>query len=128
MLTKAVYWQMIVNNPAERIQPPKAPKPKRGCYDEVPIRILIDNLEKITGNDIKYKVAVLLDIFIGARLGALAGLEWSNIDLNTGIISINKSSQYLSNKGVFTKSSKTESSIREVVIPNFIVSLPKDKL
>ena len=60
---------MIVNNPAERVQPPKAPKSKRDCYDEVQTRILIDNLEKLTGNDIKYKVAVLLDIFIGARLG-----------------------------------------------------------
>lgn len=126
MLTKAVYWQMIVNNPAERVQPPKAPKPKRECYDEVQTRILIDNLEKLTGNDIKYKVAVLLDIFIGARLGELAGLEWSDIDLKNGIISINKSSQYLSDKGIFTKSPKTESSVREVAIPDFIVSLLKE--
>ena len=95
MLTKAVYWQMIVSNPAERVQPPKAPKPKRNCYDEFQTRILIDNLKKLTGNDIKYKMAVLLDIFIGARLGELAGLEWSDIDLKNGIISINKSSQYL---------------------------------
>ena len=39
---------MLVNNPAERVQPPKAPKPKRDCYDEVQTRILIDNLEKLT--------------------------------------------------------------------------------
>lgn len=123
MLTKAAYWQMIVNNPAERVQPPKT---KRDCYNEVQTRILIDNLEKLTGNDIKYKVAVLLDIFIGARLGELAGLEWSDIDLKNGIISINKSSQYLSDKGIFTKSPKTESSVREVAIPDFIVSLLKE--
>ena len=126
MLQKAVYWQMIVTNPADRVQSPKAPKPKRECYDEVQTRILIDNLEKLTGNDVKYKVAVLLDIFIGARLGELAGLEWSDIDLNNGIISINKSSQYLSDKGIFTKNPKTESSIREVAIPDFIVSLLKE--
>ena len=123
MLTKAVYWQMIVTNPADRVQPPKL---KRECYDEVQTRILIDNLERLTGNDIKYKVAVLLDIFIGARLGELAGLEWSDIDLKNGIISINKSSQYLSDKGIFTKSPKTESSVREVAIPDFIVSLLKE--
>lgn len=28
MLHKAVYWQLIVANPAERVQPPKARKPK----------------------------------------------------------------------------------------------------
>lgn len=51
------------------------------------------------------------------------GLEWSDIDFTNGIVSINKSSQYLSNKGVFTKTPKTESSIRDVAIPNFVVSL-----
>ena len=60
-------------------------------------------ISDVNYNDVKYKVAVLLDIFIGARLGELAGLEWSDIDLNNGIISINKSSQYLSDKGIFTK-------------------------
>ena len=123
MLTKAVYWQMIVNNPAERVQPPKVPKPKRDCYDEVQTRILIDNLEKLTGNDIKYKVAVLLDIFIGARLGELMGLEWNDIDFRNGIVSVNRSSQYLADTGVFTKVPKTESSIREVAIPDFVISL-----
>ena len=46
--------------------------------------------------------------------------------LKNGIISINKSSQYLSDKGIFTKNPKTESSIREVAIPDFIVSLLKE--
>ena len=52
------------------------------------------------------------------------GLEWQDIDLKTGI------SQYKSvlvnifaEKGVFTKAPKTESSIRDVAIPDFIVSL-----
>ena len=123
MLHKAVYWQLIVSNPAERVQPPKTKKPIRPHYDEDQTRILVDNLEKLTGNNIKYRVAILLDIFTGARLGELVGLEWSDIDLKNGIININKSSQYLSQKGLFTKSPKTESSIRDVAIPDFIVSL-----
>lgn len=123
MLHKAVYLQLIVSNPAERVQPPKTKKPIRPHYDEDQTRILVDNLEKLTGNNIKYRVAILLDIFTGARLGELVGLEWSDIDLKNGIININKSSQYLSQKGVFTKSPKTESSIRDVAIPDFIVSL-----
>ena len=123
MLHKAVYWQLIVSNPAERVQSPKTKKPIRPHYDEDQTRILVDNLEKLTGNNIKYRVAILLDIFTGARLGELVGLEWSDIDLKNGIININKSSQYLSQKGVFTKSPKTESSIRDVAIPDFIVSL-----
>ena len=51
------------------------------------------------------------------------GLEWTDIDFKNGIISINKASQYLSEKGVFTKDPKTESSIRDVAIPQFGLSL-----
>lgn len=123
MLHRAVYWQLIVSNPAERVQPPKTSKPLRRHYDEDQTKILVDNLQQLKGNQIKYRTAILLDIFTGARLGELVGLEWSDIDLKNGIININKSSQYLSEKGVFTKAPKTESSIRDVAIPDFIVSL-----
>lgn len=51
------------------------------------------------------------------------GLEWSDIDLRNGIVSINRASQYLSDKGVFTKTPKNESSIRDVAVPDFVVSL-----
>ena len=91
MLHKAVYWQLIVNNPAERVQPPKAKKPKRRYYDDEQTKLM--------------------------------GLEWSDIDLRNGIVSINRASQYLSDKGVFTKTPKNESSIRDVAVPNFVISL-----
>ena len=123
MLHKAVYWQLIISNPAERVQPPKARKPKRIYYDDEQCKILLQNLASLGEDQIKYKVAIILTIFTGVRLGELMGLEWQDIDLKTGIVSINRSSQYLADKGVFTKTPKTESSIREVAIPDFVVSL-----
>lgn len=123
MLHRAVYWQLIVSNPAERIQPPRAKKPKRRSYDDEQTKILLEKLEKLTVEDTKYKVAIILTIFTGVRLGELMGLEWQDVDFRNGIISINRSSQYLSDMGVFTKVPKTESSIREIAIPKFIISL-----
>ncbi len=123
MLHKAVYWQLIVANPAERVQPPKARKPKRKSYDDEQTKILLENLELLSIEDTKYKVAITLTIFTGVRLGELMGLEWQDVDFKNGIISINRSSQYLSDMGVFTKVPKTESSIREIAIPEFIISL-----
>lgn len=123
MLHKAVYWQLIVANPAERVQPPKARKPKRKSYDDEQTKILLENLELLPSEDAKYKVAIILTVFTGVRLGELMGLEWQDVDFKNGIISINRSSQYLSNMGVFTKVPKTESSIREIAIPEFIISL-----
>ena len=123
MLHKAVYWQLIVTNPAERVQPPKARKPKRKSYDDEQTKILLENLEQLSIEDTKYKVAIILTVFTGVRLGELMGLEWQDIDFKNRIISINRSSQYLSDMGVFTKTPKTESSIREIAIPEFIISL-----
>lgn len=123
MLHKAVYWQLIVSNPAERVQAPKARKPKRKSYDDEQTKILLENLEQLSIEDTKYKVAIILTVFTGVRLGELMGLEWQDIDFKNGIISINRSSQYLSDMGVFTKTPKTESSIREIAIPEFIISL-----
>lgn len=123
MLHKAVYWQLIVANPAERVQPPKARKPKRRSYDDEQTKILLENLEQLSIEDTKYKVAIILTVFTGVRLGELMGLEWQDVDFKNGIISINRSSQYLSDMGVFTKVPKTESSIREIAIPDFIISL-----
>ena len=126
MLHKAVYWQLIVANPAERVQPPKARKPKRRSYDDEQTKILLENLELLPSEDTKYKVAIILTVFTGVRLGELMGLEWQDVDFKNGIISINRSSQYLADMGVFTKVPKTESSIREIAIPEFIISLLKE--
>ena len=123
MLQKAVYWQMIVSNPAERVQAPKTKKPKRKYYDDEQSKALISGLMELTEEQFKYKVAIILTIFTGVRLGELMGLEWDDINFREGIVSINRSSQYLADKGVFTKTPKTESSIRDVAIPDFVVSL-----
>ena len=123
MLHKAVYWQVIVSNPAERVQPPKAKKPKRKYYDDDQCKILLENLEQLDEEQIKYKTAIILTVFTGVRLGELMGLEWNDIDFRNGIVSINRSSQYLADTGVFTKVPKTKSSIREVAIPDFVISL-----
>jgi integrase len=123
MLAKAVYWQIIVSNPAERVQAPKTRKPKRKYYDDNQCKILLENLETLDEEQIKYKTAIILTIFTGVRLGELMGLEWDDINFKDGIVCVNRSSQYLAEKGVFTKTPKTESSIREVGIPDFVVSL-----
>ena len=123
ILHKAVYWQVIVSNPAERVQPPKAKKPKRKYYDDDQCKILLENLEQLDEEQIKYKTAIILTVFTGVRLGELMGLEWNDIDFRNGIVSINRSSQYLADTGVFTKVPKTKSSIREVAIPDFVISL-----
>ena len=70
MLHKSVYWQLIISNPAERVQPPK-----RRYHDDEQCKILLQNLSSLGENQIKYKVAIILTIFTGVRLGEIMELE-----------------------------------------------------
>ena len=123
MLHKAVYWQLIPFNPADRVQPPRASRAKRKFYDDEQCKILLNNLNTLQENEIKYKVAIILDVFTGARLGELMGLEWNDIDFKNKEIAINKASQYLPEKGIYTKEPKTSSSYRNVSIPDSVIEM-----
>ena len=123
MLHKAVYWQLIPFNPAERVQPPRASRVKRRFYDDEQCKIRLSNLNSLSENEMKYKVAIILDVFTGVRLGELMGLEWNDIDFKNKEIIINKASQYLPEKGVYTKEPKTSSSYRNVSIPDSVIEM-----
>ena len=123
MLHKAVYWQLIPYNPAERVQPPKVTRAKRRFYDDEQCKILLNGLNNLEENEFKYKVAIILDVFTGARLGELLGLEWSDVDFKNKEISINKASQYIPELGIYTKDPKTASSYRNVSIPDSVIEI-----
>ncbi|MCI9039508.1 MAG: site-specific integrase [Clostridia bacterium] len=123
MLHKAVYWQLIPFTPADRVQPPRASRAKRKFYDDEQCKVLLNNLNTLQENEFKYKVAIILDVFTGARLGELMGLEWNDIDFKNKEIAINKASQYLPEKGIYTKEPKTSSSYRNVSIPDSVVEM-----
>lgn len=120
MLQNAVYWQLLPSNPARRVKPPKTKKPKMEFFNDYECKFLIQSLMELTGSNLKYKAAILLDIFSGIRRGELIGLKWSDVDFKNETININKSTQYLPENGIFDKDTKTESSNRIVPIPNYI--------
>lgn len=123
MLHKAVYWQLIPYNPADRVQPPRAPKAQRKFYDDEQCRVLLKGLNELKDSEIKYKVATFLTVFTGVRLGKLMGLDWENIDFKNKEISVNKSSQYLARTGVYTKTPKAPSSYRHISIPDSVIEI-----
>lgn len=123
ILQDAVEWQVIFSNPADRVKPPKVEKKAVQHYDEEQTKKL---LQAIDGEEMKYKVMVILDVFTGLRLGELMGLTWEDVNLETGVISVTKASQHISGIGTFEKAPKNESSVRRISIPAPIVSLLKE--
>ena len=123
ILHKAVYWQLIPYNPAERVQPPRAPKAQRRFYDDEQCKVLLKGLNELKDSEMKYKVAIILTVFTGVRLGELMGLDWENVDFKNKEIAVNKSSQYLASTGVYTKPPKTPSSFRHISIPDSVIEI-----
>ena len=122
MFQQAVYWQMIAYNPASRVRPPKSKKPCISFYDDAQTIALIKALE---GEELKFRVIILLTIFTGLRRGEVLGLEWQDINFKNSSVTVRQSNQYVSSIGIYTKDPKTETSYRTISIPISIIKLLK---
>lgn len=67
--------------------------------------------------DIRKKTIFSLFIFLGLRNAEVCGLEWKDIDLDNGILKIQRNSLYFREFGVVTKAPKTQNSKRTITMP-----------
>lgn len=119
ILTSALQWGFILNNPALRVKAPKVEKKEARHYNIEETDYILKLLEN---EPIKYRAMINLAIFGGMRQGELTALTWSDIDLKKGIVNIDKSLQHLPGKDTFVKSTKTENS-RVISVPTSVITL-----
>lgn len=112
--------QILVINPAARVRPPRCEHKEAEYLDEVQAAHLLELLE---AEPVQYKAAVTLLLYSGMRRGELLGLEWPDIDFENHVVSISRTSQYISGQGIFTKEPKTASSVRTIKLPAVAVEL-----
>ncbi len=117
ILNQAVYWQVIPSNPAIRVKPPKVERTEANYLDE---KQTAELLALLGGESIQHRTIIKLFIYSGLRRGELCGLEWKDVNFENQKITVCRSSQYISGKGVITKSTKTETSDRTIKLPTQI--------
>ena len=78
------------------------------------------------GEELNFRVIILLTIFTGLRRGEVLGLEWQDIDFKNSSLTVRQASQYVSAIGIYTKDPKTETSNRMISIPESIIKLLKE--
>lgn len=120
ILSTAVHWQVLADNPCSRVKPPKIEKKEAHYLDEAQAFKLLQCLE---GEDIKYKVIVNLLLYLGLRRGELCGLKWDDIDFKNNLIHIQRANLYTKEKGVYEDTTKNNSSERVVKTDNEIIKL-----
>lgn len=108
--------KMIQTNPFADVEPIKKTKSrtKRPLnLDE--IKYFLDQLE-----DFWLPLFVFL-FFTGVRIAEAAGLKWKRVDFHNGSVKIRRNLVRCKNGRIIYKKPKTESSIRDVKLPQFVI-------
>ncbi|CAN5193034.1 site-specific integrase [soil metagenome] len=108
-MQQALKWGMIVRNPCDAVDVPRAPRAEMKVLD----RHEVETLLTATRDDRQHALYVVA-VTAGLRLGELLGLQWSDIDFDGGRLMVRRALQFQTGKGhVFTEP-KTSKSRRTV--------------
>jgi integrase len=83
--------------------------------------ITVDEINRIRQVNNWLVPAFLLDISTGLRRGELLGLRWKDIDLSTGVITLQQQLVMYKDRVKFKDALKTENAFRQVIIPEDIL-------
>lgn len=119
----AIRLRVVSTNPCKYIALPNKELSERDCYTITEAKLFLKLLETAP---VKYQAFFTLAIYGGFRRGEILGLEWKDIDFDTCVVSINRNALYSSQKGHYTDTPKTKSSLRSLKLPpNVIETLKK---
>lgn len=120
ILDRAVKWGMLEDNPCRRVDPPKAARHEIDCMNDEEALQFLACLERESPEN---KALYTLLLYTGMRRGEALGLEWEDVDFQTGVISIKRTSQYTGALGTFTDETKTEQSKRSLRVPMNVIDV-----
>lgn len=119
MLTQAIYWQLIDTNPCSNVKKPKSKGIKREIryYDIENVKALMTHLDKLENENLKWKTAIYLVLYMGYRRGEVAGLKDSDINFDNQTVILSRSRIYVAGEGIIVKSTKTNISSSKNAMP-----------
>lgn len=125
MITALAEKELLVPyNPAAKATPPKVSKKEADYFQPEEVMEIVKALEDVP---IKWKAMAYILIDTGCRRGELMGLQWSNVDLDKGIMMIKQALLYTKAKGVYFGPPKTGRPRAVCLAPETIEVLKKWK-
>lgn len=117
VFNRAVEWQVIKNNPMEKIKKPKRVQKETSVYNEAEAEMLINCLNS---EEIMWQIMIKIAITTGLRRGELLGLEWKHINLEKGTLQVKQAVTYVNRQHII-REPKTKNSVRTVALPGTLV-------
>lgn len=114
MLQTAARLGYIDMNPMDRVQRPKQHKQKKVFLTQEGAVQLIRDIQDAPQ---PYRLAVLLALLCGMRLGEIVALRYTDIDLQQNVIHVTHAVKYTSGTGEIFALPKTDESCRDIAIP-----------
>ena len=113
---RAIVLGLAKKNPARIIGNVKSRKPKIDFWTLEEFQKVISLLYKDDYYEHYLFISYWLLFMTGMRIGEAAALQWSDIDFETGVLSINKNLYYKTMTDYKFVETKTQASIRDIVI------------
>ncbi len=121
----AIKNQMLSVNPCSGIVYPKDEKREREHYTLEEAQQFLDLLQKERKEYMKYVVFFTVALYTGFRKSEILGLEWSDVDFENCLLTVNRTSNYTPATGIYTGTPKSKRSYRSLKIPVHVIDLIK---
>ncbi len=130
ILNTAVKWNVVLENPCERVSPPKQTRDADSIQfftlEQTGVFLAAVDAALAAGRiHTQHKIFFHLALFCGLRRGELVALTWSDFDFNRCTVSITKSTGLVDGKP-FTKAPKNKTSVRTVSVPESVMLLVRN--
>ena len=116
-LGRARIWNIIRDNPAQLVKPPRAPDQEIKMLQPAEAAAL---LERLRGKPLFLLAAVALAT--GMRRNEMLALRWQDVDLDAGRLTVEQSLEQTAAYGVGVKAPKTRCGHRTISLPVHIVA------
>ncbi|WP_026975842.1 site-specific integrase [Alicyclobacillus contaminans] len=113
-LERAVKWGLVPRNVADAVEPPKADRYHASVWTVEQAALFIEHTRK---SESRFWPVFVLAITTGMRKAEILGLQWPDVDMERGYISVQRTLDYVKKQPV-VKELKTDRSRRYIALPS----------
>jgi integrase len=118
VMKMAVRARVIAYNPMAEVERPTIEESEDVFLTPAQVEVLADAMEQVGP---RYRALVWVGCYAGPRIGELAALRWTDIDLDGRTLSISRKVVEVSGHGMVEGSTKTKAGRRTITLPRRVV-------